>query len=148
MPGPAPKANRQRARDTARRQSEQTTVVPDSHVRGPRLPADVDYLPVTIAYYEKLRRSPQAQVWDDLDWLTITDVLLPLMDQFNTAPRKAATLAAEIRQIQSNLGFTILDRQRARVQIDRDSQAGSPPDALADRRARKASLRAEMEAHL
>lgn len=145
MPGPAPKAHRQRARDERRRQAEQTVVRRDGRARGPRLPADVAYDPRTVAYYEKIRRAPQAQAWSDLDWLTITDILIPLMDQFNTSPRKAATLAGEIRQIQASLGFTLLDTRRARLQIE-DQAPVADRDDVAERRARKAALKAEMAA--
>lgn len=116
--GPAPKAHRQRARDERRRQGERITIRADRRVRGPKLPADVAYRPETVAFYERLRRSPQAQLWEDTDWLLITDVLLPLHNAFWSGTRKAATAAAEMRQIMSLLGASVMDRQRMRVVID------------------------------
>lgn len=128
--GPAPKAHRQRARDERRRQSEQTVVTPDDAVRGPDLDSVSTFGPVTVAFYEKIRRSPQAQAYEDTDWLMITDVLLPLHDSFTTGTRKSAATASEIRQIMSSLGATVLDRQRARITIDRE-QDSSAADARA-----------------
>lgn len=115
--GPAPKAHRQRARDERRRQSEQTTIRADKRVRGPKLPADAAYGPLTVAFYDKLRRSPQSQVWEDTDWLLITDILLPLHNAFHSG-RKSATAAAEMRQIMSLLGASAMDRQRMRLVIE------------------------------
>lgn len=128
--GPAPKAHRQRARDERRRQADQTVVKPDNKLRGPDLDPASTFGPVTVAFYDKIRRSPQAQAYEDTDWLMVTDVLLPLHDAFTTGTRKSAAMAAEIRQIMSSLGATVLDRQRARITIDRDA-----PDAATDSRA-------------
>lgn len=127
--GPAPKAHRQRSRDERRRQSDQTVVHPDSLVRGPELPADCDFGPVTISFYETLRRAPQAQAYESTDWLIVTDVLLPLHNAFTLGTRKSAAMAAEIRQILSSLGATVTDRLRAKITIDRsDSSEASGPD--------------------
>jgi hypothetical protein len=140
--GPAPKAHRQRARDERRRQADQTVVKPDNKLRGPDLDPASTFGPVTVAFYDKIRRSPQAQAYEDTDWLMVTDVLLPLHDAFTTGTRKSAAMAAEIRQIMSSLGATVLDRQRARITIDREN-TDSAPSAPA-RSTTKADLQREL----
>jgi hypothetical protein len=139
--GPAPKQHRQRQRDERRRQADQTVVHPDDEVRGPTLPQDVSFGPSTIAFYETIRRAPQAQAYEATDWLIITDVLLPLHDAFTTGTRKSAATAAEIRQIMASLGATVTDRLRAKITIDRGN--APTPEASADR-AKQADLQARM----
>lgn len=129
--GPAPKAHRQRARDERKRASDQTVVHPDNEVRGPELSPELAYGPLTIAFYETLRRAPQAQAYESTDWLIITDVLLPLHDAFTTGTRKSAATAAEIRQILASLGATVTDRLRAKITIDRATDADSDAASLA-----------------
>jgi hypothetical protein len=141
--GPAPKAHRQRARDERRRQADQTVVKPDDKLRGPDLDPATAFGPVTLAFYDKIRRSPQAQAYEDTDWLMVTDVLLPLHDAFTTGTRKSAAMAAEIRQIMSSLGATVLDRQRARITIDRGT---STAPATSTRSTTKADLQRELGA--
>lgn len=131
MPGPAPKPHRQRERDEKRRASEFTTVVADNRARGPRLSAEeaAGFEPSTVAFYEKMRRSPQAQLYEDTDWLIIVYTLLPLVDSFTKSKRKPATTAAEIRQIMASLGATVVDRNRARIAIEHGASTPARADS-------------------
>jgi hypothetical protein len=131
MPGPAPKPNRQRERDEKRRSAEFTTVVADNRARGPRLTDEekAGYDPRTLTFYEVIRKSPQAQLYEDTDWLTIRYLLLPLQDKFLTDKRKPATTAAEIRQIMASLGATVADRLRTRIAIEHGSTTTARADS-------------------
>lgn len=122
MPGPAPKAQRQRERDTRRRQSEMTTLTPDRRKRGPRLTEADGFSPNVLAVYEDMRTWPQAQTWEASEWMLVRTLLLPLYESFLNGKRTATT-AAEIRQLLQSLGATLPDRQRARIEIVRPDEA-------------------------
>jgi hypothetical protein len=124
--GPLPAAHRQRERDTARRDRDVVTVVPDGRLRGPELPDDHGYDPRTVAYYDTWRRSPQAQVFEDTDWLAL-HLILPLFESNLRKPSAAAV--SEIRLTTAALGGTYADRLRvAKIRVQRDDSDG--PDAV------------------
>jgi hypothetical protein len=124
--GPAPKMQRQRERDTKRRDSEFTDIVPDKRKRGPALPKDHGFDDNVVAIYEDMRKWPQAQTWTGSEWLLIRTLLLPLYDTFLNGRGKNGNTAGEIRQLLASLGTTLPDRQRARIRIadekDRETQ--------------------------
>lgn len=130
--GPAPKMQRQRERDTKRRESEFTEIVPDRRKRGPLLPKDHGYEDNVVAIYNDMRSWPQAQTWTASEWLLIQTLLLPLYDTFLNGRGKNGNTAGEIRQLLASLGATLPDRQRARIRIadekDRETQE-APPSA-------------------
>jgi hypothetical protein len=118
--GPLPAAHRQRERDTARRDRDVVTVVPDGVLRGPELPDDHGYSPQTVAYYDTWRRSPQAQVFEDTDWLAL-HLILPLYEGNLRKPSAAAV--SEIRLTTAALGGTYADRLRvAKIRVQREDE--------------------------
>lgn len=124
--GPAPKMQRQRERDTKRRDGEFTDIVPDNRKRGPLLPKDHGYPDNVVAIYNDMRGWPQSQTWTASEWLLIKTLLLPLYDTFLNGRGKNGNTAGEIRQLLASLGTTLPDRQRARIRIadekDRETQ--------------------------
>lgn len=116
--GPLPKPNRQRERDTRRRDSEVVVVRPDGQRRGPDLPAGHTYSPATVSWYETWRHAPQAQVFEETDWLALS-LILPLVEGHLRRPSAAA--ATEIRMTTAALGGTYADRLRlAKIRVERD----------------------------
>lgn len=134
--GPAPKMQRQRERDTKRREGEFTTVVPDRRKRGPALSKEYGFEDNVVAIYEDMRRWPQAQTWTASEWLLIQTLLLPLYDTFLNGRGKNGNTASEIRQLLASLGTTLPDRQRARIRIadetDRETQEVPITNGVAD----------------
>jgi hypothetical protein len=117
--GPLPKPERQRERDTKRRDRDFTVVRPDGQLRGPELDANHGYLPATVAWFEVWRRSPQAQLFEDTDWLAL-QLVLPLVNSHFIKPSAAA--ASEIRLVTAALGATHADRLRlAKIRVEHDA---------------------------
>ena len=147
--GPIPKNHRQRHRDTKRRDRDVRSVVPDGVLRGPELPDDHGYAPRTVAYYETWRHSPQAQVFEDTDWLAL-QLILPLFDANLRKPSAAAV--TEIRMTTAALGGTYADRLRvAKLHVDRSGEAddtllGAVGSNVAPITARRDSIRARLAA--
>jgi len=121
MPGPLPKAERQRARDTRRREGEFVTVTADGRTRGPALKGD--YRPETHAWYQTWRKSPQAHLFEATDWNRLI-LMAPLVDAYFARPNAAGL--SEIRLNEERLGALYGDRLRARMHI-----ADDKPDAVA-----------------
>ena len=118
MPGPLPKAERQRERDTKRRQGEFVTVTDDGVLRGPSLEeatGRADWEPLTLAWWAVWRRSPQAALFAETDWSRLA-TLAPLYDGHVRKPSAAAM--SEIRMNEERLGATYADRLRARIRIE------------------------------
>lgn len=127
--GPIPKPNRQRDRDTKRRDRDVRVVTPDNQLRGPELPTEHGFDPRTVAYYETWRRSPQAQVFEDTDWLAL-QLILPLFDGNLRKPSAAAV--TEIRMTTAALGGTYADRLRiAKLHVDRSGELDETAPAAA-----------------
>ena len=134
--GPAPKAERSRPNDTARRQSEFTKVADDGQVRGPDLP-DFAWHDRTVAWYETWRRSPMASTFIDADWDFLIDTAMLHTEMWNGSPGSAA----EIRLRVGKLAGTPEDRLRLRMQVDTEAKEASAPRAMNnDRRARLVSI--------
>ncbi len=134
--GPAPKMQRQRERDTKRRDSEFTDIYPDRRKRGPRLPEGHGFEKNVVDIYEDMRSWPQAQTWSASEWLLIRTLLLPLYDTFLNGRGKNGNTAGEIRQLLASLGTTLPDRQRARIRIadekDRETQEAPASSGILD----------------
>lgn len=140
MPGPLPKPERQRERDTKRRASEFTTVTRDGVVRGPTIEEATGssaWEPMTIRWWDTWRRSPQASLFEDTDWLRLA-TMAPLYDGHVRRPSAAAM--SEIRMNEERLGATYADRLRGRIRIEDGETAEVTP--LHSVKAGKADLRA------
>lgn len=116
--GPAPKESHQRERDTRRRQGDVVSVRADGAIRGPALTRE--YSPDTVEFYETYRRSPMAQLYEETDWQAL-QLILPLYESHMKRPSAAA--ASEIRLTVERLGGTYTDRLRAKIRVERDSDA-------------------------
>lgn len=137
--GPAPSENRRR-RNADTFAADKTTVTADGRTRGPALPDGYGHM--TAAWYSTWRKSAQAQTFTPTDWQRLL-MLAPLVDRYFDAPD--VKLLTEIRQNESLLGATPLDRLRGRVTVapkpapERKSSTSRPAGkvtAIGDRRAR------------
>lgn len=134
--GPAPKAERSRPNDTARRQAEFTKVADDGQVRGPDLPA-YPWNERTVAWYATWRRSPMAATFIDADWDFLIDTAMLHTQMWDGNPG----LAAEIRLRVGKLAGTPEDRLRLRIQVDTEAKEASTPRSMNDdRRARLVAI--------
>lgn len=134
--GPAPKAERSRPNDTARRKAEFTKVSDDGQVRGPQLP-DYTWHERTVAWYETWRRSPMAATFIDADWDFLIDTAMLHTEMWNGSPG----LAAEIRLRVGKLAGTPEDRLRLRLEVETESkQVPRTQGMSADRRERLLSI--------
>jgi len=134
--GPAPKAERSRPNDTARRQSEFTKVAEDGQLRGPELP-DYTWHERTVAWYETWRRSAMAATFIDADWDFLIDTAMLHTEMWNGSPG----LAAEIRLRVGKLAGTPEDRLRLRIEVDTEAKQVPKRQRMSkDRRERLLSL--------
>lgn len=125
--GPAPKAERSRPNDTARRQAEIQTLAEDGELRGPDLPAGIAWHDQTRKWWDNWRKSAIAQTMTTEDWDFMLDTAL-LHNEFWGGESKHA---AELRLRVAKFGASPEDRMRLRLQID--TEAAKPE-------ARKASV--------
>ncbi|AYN58482.1 terminase small subunit [Arthrobacter phage Liebe] len=146
--GPAPKEHHQRERDTRRRQADVVTVAADGTVRGPSLEEGTgraDWSDATVAWYDRWRRSAQAQLFQSTDWGRLL-MLVPIVESYFTIKPSAAALS-EIRLNEERLGATYVDRLRAKIRIEDLSAAPDaevvPIQAAASRESALARLRGE-----
>jgi hypothetical protein len=117
MPGPLPKAERQRERDTKRRQSEYTTVTRDGVLRGPTIEdatGSSAWEPFTRKWWETWRAAPQAALFEDTDWSRLATLAF-IFD--GNVRRPSAAAMSEIRMNEERLGATYADRLRARIRV-------------------------------
>jgi len=134
--GPAPKAERSRPNDTARRKAEFTKVTDDGQVRGPDLP-DFAWHERTVAWYETWRRSPMAATFIDADWDFLIDTAMLHTEMWNGSPG----LAAEIRLRVGKLAGTPEDRMRLRLEVEKEATEAKKPRAMnTDRKARLVAI--------
>lgn len=135
--GPAPKAQRSRARDTARREAEITKVAPDTELRGPELPEGLAWHPRTTAWWDTWRRSPQAQTFTSTDWDFLLDTAMLHSELWSGNP----AVAAELRLRTAKFGATPEDRLRLRLEIETETkEAPKGKPMTADRRRRLLSV--------
>lgn len=134
--GPAPKPERSRPNDTARRQSEFTKVAADGQLRGPELP-DFPWHERTVAWFDTWRRSPMAATFIDGDWDFLIDTAMLHSEMWNGNPG----LAAEIRLRVGKLAGTPEDRLRLRIEVDTEAQQAPKRQRMSkDRRERLLSI--------
>lgn len=108
----------------------------DATVRGPRLTGR--YLAATREWYETWRRAPQAAAFVDTDWRRLL-MLAPLVDAYFRRPHHLTL--GEIRQNESLLGATHVDRLKARIKVelpaeDKDTAPSAGVTAINDYRSR------------
>ncbi|UJQ86791.1 minor tail protein [Arthrobacter phage Reedo] len=141
--GPAPKMQHQRERDTKRRQADAVTLTHDGVLRGPDFPDwIVNPHPAAVQWWDNIRLSPQAQLFEDTDW----DILAGAArgwDEFWKGGKVSATLLSELRLIGERYGATFVDRQRAKIHISRETQADAEVVQL-----RSVSSRADVMARM
>ena len=127
--GPAPKAERSRPNDTARRKAEFTKVADDGQVRGPDLP-DYAWHERTVAWYDTWRRSPMAATFIEADWDFLIDTAMLHTEMWNGSPG----LAAEIRLRVGKLAGTPEDRLRLRIEVDTEVKQVAQVTTMSDDR--------------
>lgn len=137
--GPAPKEPEKRRRG-ARDGNAQSVLAVDDVVRGPELPptrgSGAPWPEVTRSWWETYRRSPQAQLWSETDWLAHL-VTADLHAAF-WSDEGGTKFAAELRLREARMGATYEDRLRLRIRlVDESAPAAlAPVAALPDYRAR------------
>lgn len=111
----------------------------------PKLPKYREYHYRTKRWWDAWCDCPQAASFTQTDWNRLL-MLAPLVEAYNRMtdvdaltelnPSNAIKILAEIRQNESLLGATHLDRLRGRIKIERDKNAGAeneddPPEGVA-----------------
>lgn len=125
--GPTPNQQHQRERDTRRRQAGAVSVSHDGEVRGPELPDRPDgWHPETVHWWDTWRRSPQAQLFEPTDWEVLKRAAL-LHDYVWSSDKPSAAAISELRLIEERFGATYVDRQRARIRIEKEQDADVVP---------------------
>lgn len=135
--GPAPAANKRR-RNADTYSDVQTRVAPtSSKLRGPTLLqatcgllADYDE-PVRLLlekWWTTWRRSPLAEAFLATDWERLA-MLAPLVASYYARPHY--TKLAEIRQNESLLGATHVDRLKARIKVEKPEASKAAPGVTA-----------------
>lgn len=109
--GPAPKdpVARRRRNDLG----ETKTVSPDDELRGPDLPADLEWPPATRTWWSTWRKSPQAQTFTDTDWSFLMDTAI-LHAEFWLGDH---SVGAELRLRVAKFGATPEDRARLKIAV-------------------------------
>lgn len=134
--GPAPKRERVRPNDTARREAEFVRVADDGTLRGPDLP-EGEWPVQTLLWWDTWRSSPLAQTFGDTDWQFLLDSALLHAELW----RGNLAVAPELRLRVAKFGATPEDRARLRMQFaqadeaERSRPVESPRDRYAGLRA-------------
>lgn len=111
--GPAPKDPEKRVRRNAD-PAPVTNVTPDGELRGPDLPAGMEWPERTKSWWKTWRLSPQAQTFTESDWDFLLDTALLHARMW----LGDAKIAAEVRLRVAKFGATPEDRLRLRMQVD------------------------------
>ncbi|MGW1828813.1 phage terminase small subunit [Streptomyces tubercidicus] len=129
--GPAPKDPSKRRRRNA--DEPETVITPDDELRGPELPAGVlgvdkkgvpyEWHPMTVAWWDTWRTSPQAQTFTDTDWAFLLDTALMHTSMWS---KGQWTLAAEVRLRAAKFGATPEDRARLKLKVDDPTRPQTP----------------------
>ena len=140
--GPAPKPADQR-RHRIKDKIPTSNLVDDGQALGPELTeltGRQDWLPAVKKWYATWRTSPQAKQFIDTDWMRLGMVAY-LYEQYLIEPK--STLLSEIRLNEERLGATIVDRQRARMNVEKTEKNATvlslaPGSSSRDRIAKRA----------
>jgi hypothetical protein len=127
--GPAPKKERTRPNDTARRSAEFTTLLADGELRGPELP-DGDWHPRTLDWWTTWRKSPMAATFIDADWSFLLDTAMLHSEMWQGETKHAA----EIRLRVGKLAGTPEDRLRLRMEVDAEAEQVKRPNRMSKAR--------------
>jgi hypothetical protein len=127
--GPAPKKERTRPNDTARREAEFTTLPADGELRGPDLP-EGDWHPRTLDWWQTWRRSPMAATFIDADWSFLLDTAMLHSEMWQGETKHAA----EIRLRVGKLAGTPEDRLRLRMEVDAEAEQVKRPNRMSKAR--------------
>lgn len=123
MPGPSPKHSSTRAR---RNTSSTAAVLRVGFVVAPVLPADIDWHPSTLAWWDDVWASPMAPEFDESDRHGLV-MLAVVVNDFWLEMKLSARLAAmaEIRLQSQRFGLSPMDRRRLQWEIERTDEAVS-----------------------
>ncbi len=127
--GPAPKAARQRDRDTRRSHAGEVRLPRDGKLRGPSLEDATrryDWSDQTRDWWADWQRAPMAAAFEDTEWRRLA-MLAVLVEGYYKRPSAAAM--SEIRLNEERLGALFVDRQRARMVIE-DEPEPEPETAV------------------
>jgi hypothetical protein len=108
--GPAPKPASKRARRNA--DPIPQTVLPFVQADAPDLPAEIDWHPMTRAWWQMWKDSAQAEQFTATDWSFLMDTALMHHAMWE---KGQWTLAAEVRLRVAKFGATPEDRARLRM---------------------------------
>lgn len=111
------------------------TLTRDGEVRGPaleELTGRADWPGLVVRWYETWRRSPQAAVFEETDWMRL-GILASMVARYAKTP--SASALSEIRMNEERLGATVVDRIRARMRIEDEETDAAPVVKLVDARA-------------
>ncbi len=123
--GPAPSPNRRR-RNADTYANVQAQVVEDGKVRGPELVGRFRH--ETREWHNTWRRSAQAATFLPTDWTRLA-MLAHLVDDYFDNPHHLKL--AEIRQNESLLGATHVDRLKARIRVEKPEPPAAAPGVTA-----------------
>lgn len=124
---PDPFSRRSMSQSASRQsQKDELLLTDDGETRGPTLEEACGergplgpWLPQVRMWWETWRNSPNAQVFEATDWRRLA-MLAPIVQSYHVKPGAAAL--SEIRMNEERLGATVVDRQRARIRIERTSE--------------------------
>lgn len=137
MPGPAPAEKRRRRNADVYSDVSVHIGRTSRMLHGPTLAKatcdmslrwDPDIKGLVNVWWETWRRSPLAETFLDTDWQRLA-MLAPMVASYYMRPHY--TKLAEIRQNESLLGATHVDRLRARIKVDLAPPAATPPGVTA-----------------
>lgn len=123
--GPAPKPAGRRARTNA--DPVPQTLLRFERAEAPDLPEEIAWHSRTQAWWESWRRSPQADLMVETDWVFLLDTALMHHAMWTNG---TWTLAAEVRLRVAKFGATPEDRARLRMAFaDADEKDAKRPSA-------------------
>ena len=117
MPGPVPKRSEQRRR---RNKSEIETSKVLRTGQTPIPPANENWHPIAVQWYESLKDSAISQYYDSSDWATAAYVA-EAMSRNLKGGRFSGQLFAAVMSAMTDLLTTEGARRRARIEIERNS---------------------------
>lgn len=123
--GPPPaETKRRRNKDTF--EEHAVEVDADEVGKAPRLPNASKLNPATRRWWKAWTENPVTSAWLSTDWERLLTIV-PLVEAYWQAdnPNAMTKLMAEIRQNESLLGATHVDRMRARIKVS-DDKASTP----------------------
>lgn len=125
--GAAPKDAHRRAR--ANKDPNPSTRLEFQACVPPDLPADMDWHPMTRAWWKVWQNSPMALIMGPTDWASMLDTALLHHDMWKY---RHWTVAAEVRLRCAQFGATPVDRLRLRIQwADADTKDVTRPQGAA-----------------